>query len=86
MKYILINKATAQAEVFATEEQAHEFIRNLNYAELLIKPCIEDTDNAELTLYPNAEKSRYSFVAEYNADLLNTDLIETELPIKITFA
>lgn len=65
-----------------------EDLDNLNgeYA-LIIAPCEEVSEDAEMIIYKNPNVSPLSEVAEYKEDLLNTDILDSlDTPIKYCYA
>lgn len=88
-EYIIINPKTAECEVgFQDQEQIDNFFKDykINKEDVAILSCIEVKKNPELTLYPNGDnRSCFSFVAEFDEDLLIDDLIDNpDEPVKYT--
>lgn len=82
---MVMNRETAECDVFGNKKAAEK-----NSSEnTFIFPCdiVDDEEDAELLLYPNADKSaKLSYVAEYVAeDLSNDDLqdVGEDYPVKI---
>jgi hypothetical protein len=54
---------------------------------LIIAPCEEVSEDAEMIIYKNPNVSPLSEVAEYKEDLLNTDILDSlDTPIKYCYA
>lgn len=73
MMYMVMNRETAECDVFGNEEAAEN---NLQPG-CFIFPCddVNCRKDAELLLYPNTNKqAKLSWVAEYQKDLCNDDL------------
>lgn len=84
MNYLVMNEKTAECDVFGSEKYA----KKIATTDCFVFPIdfVEERDEAELLLYPNANKTAIlPWVAEYKEDIINDDLKKATInnPVKI---